>query len=61
MFFRGLDEFDFVEELELAISEFLEAFFVDEILLFEGFEHLGLSGVEHCSRKERVFGCFSKE
>ena len=48
MFFRGLDEFDLLKQLELAISEFLDAFFVDEILFFEGFEHLGLSGVEHC-------------
>jgi hypothetical protein len=60
MFFRGLDEFDFVEEFELTISEFVNTFFVDEILFFEGFKDLGLSGVKHCSRKEWVFGCFSK-
>ncbi len=60
MFFSGLDEFDFLKQFELTISEFLDTFFVDEILFFEGFEDLGLSGVEHSSRKEWVFGCFSK-
>jgi hypothetical protein len=46
MFFRGLDKLNFFEQLELSIPEFLDAFLVDEVLLFEGFEHLRLGGVE---------------